>query len=221
MPRAHSGTIPGHFNPRSLAGATVSSAHDKTAAGISIHAPSRERPQSCGRERGYKHISIHAPSRERRRRLRSPYSPQHNFNPRSLAGATGRMHLRLNLTSNFNPRSLAGATGLPSASMHNNPISIHAPSRERLQYGDTTLLPDYISIHAPSRERLFCALVGFLLTFDFNPRSLAGATYKNKKDAQHYAISIHAPSRERRIGSFGTSGSEIFQSTLPRGSDFN
>ena len=55
-----------------------------------------------------------------------------NFNPRSLAGAT------LVITSfalprwNFNPRSLAGATSSLLAISSDLPISIHAPSRERL-----------------------------------------------------------------------------------------
>ena len=55
-----------------------------------------------------------------------------------------------------------------------------------------------ISIHAPSRERLFCALVGFLMMSDFNPRSLTGATTNGA------AMVVMAP----------------FQSTLPHGSDY-
>ena len=75
----------------------------------------------------------------------------------------------------FNPRSLAGAT----------------------QYGDTTLLPDYISIHAPSRERPYSPVA-------------------TKRQA---GISIHAPSRERLTSSIRVHRNKIFQSTLPRGSD--
>ena len=108
---------------------------------ISIHAPSRERPLQCDRackERTFQStlprgsdprfllealgstISIHAPSRERQI-LSCSRAPLHDFNPRSLAGATmaytvsvitlsrfqstlprgsDRIHLRLNLTSN-------------------------------------------------------------------------------------------------------------------------
>ena len=56
------------------------------------------------------------------------------------------------------------------------PISIHAPSRERLGCNGTSTTQQIISIHAPSRERLFrwpyiCCRCG-----NFNPRSLAGAT---------------------------------------------
>ena len=105
------------------------------------------------------------------------------------------------LMSDFNPRSLTGAT---------------------LQYGDTTLLPDYISIHAPSRERqakiissytwlehfnprsLTGATLGFVTIngakYNFNPRSLTGATPGGfKRDCTYNIISIHAPSRERQL----------------------
>ena len=99
-------------------------------------------------------------------------------------------------SQHFNPRSLAGATFLVSTVIPFIQISIHAPSRERLDFYWPSFAHLGISIHAPSRER-FCALVGFLAMSDFNPRSLAGATvwysiYKHQK-----AISIHAPSRER------------------------
>ena len=98
----------------------------------------------------------------------------------------------------FNPRSLTGATVNTIIINISIAISIHAPSRERPQYGDTTLLPDYISIHAPSRER-----------------PLAEAMEKLRK-----AISIHAPSRERPLSSVHTlSNLKLFQSTLPHGSD--
>ena len=54
-------------------------------------------------------ISIHAPLRERHCSL-APQLHLWHFNPRSLAGATGRVKVR----------------------DENNLISIHAPSRERL-----------------------------------------------------------------------------------------
>ena len=55
-------------------------------------------------------------------------------------------------------------------------ISIHAPSRERLNPITPLSLFEKISIHAPSRERRIfgdCMHAGGI---DFNPRSLAGAT---------------------------------------------
>ena len=76
----------------------------------------------------------------------------------------------------FNPRSLAGATGSSALANHGKDISIHAPSRERLLkcQGDSMINANFnprslagatdddgayidddgISIHAPSRERL-------------------------------------------------------------------
>ena len=119
-------------------------------------------------------ISIHAPSRER------PNSPAQldrliNFNPRSLAGATikqlylsSRVEISIHAPSrerpcsffiisskniNFNPRSLAGATQSTENLLRSVVISIHAPSRERRQQ----------RVHPSSY-------------LDFNPRSLAGAT---------------------------------------------
>ena len=141
------------------------------------------------------------------------------------------------------------------------PISIHAPSRERrnaatcgnrtarfqstLPHGSdlgisASALSMYISIHAPSRERRRHRL-GKLPEYDFNPRSLTGATERRLKKMTINAISIHAPSRERlallrggvevikisihapsrerlRLSLFGLMLNR-FQSTLPHGSD--
>ena len=59
-------------------------------------------------------------------------------------------------------------------------ISIHAPSRERLQSYDIPWLVTLISIHAPSRERPLEMLTSKSLTH-FNPRSLTGATSRVTK----------------------------------------
>ena len=78
-----------------------------------------------------------------------------------------------------------------------------------------------ISIHAPSRERrqvLFCRPAG---RRHFNPRSLAGATEKIKDMEEIVCISIHAPSRERQWSMEDMQKAGLFQSTLPRGSDYN
>ena len=100
-----------NFNPRSLAGATINANSFQKARAISIHAPSRERQFTLHNYLTINLISIHAPSRERlidtpvRRLLvgfqstlprgsdigaESPYTTYRHFNPRSLAGATGR-----------------------------------------------------------------------------------------------------------------------------------
>ena len=56
---------PSYFNPRSLTGATGTYNFQPTVSGISIHAPSRERPFSQSGQGQNASISIHAPSRER------------------------------------------------------------------------------------------------------------------------------------------------------------
>ena len=122
---------------------------------------------------------------------------------------------------------------------HTPHISIHAPSRERLS--DSHRAAEYrrISIHAPSRERRYYYSV-FIIASYFNPRSLAGATYRVRLYTHCRYISIHAPSRERlkhnirRLScknfnprslagatcrSHRQTSLQEFQSTLPRGSD--
>ena len=142
------------------------------------------------------HISIHAPSRERPIGFIGCYT-YNDFNPRSLAGATGGAGGSGKGDYDFNPRSLAGATKLFYGIFAAGDISIHAPSRERLISGAKFKTLTGISIHAPSRERpsggmLLCRLFQFQSTLprgsdydksssfyclrDFNPRSLAGAT---------------------------------------------
>ena len=120
-------------------------------------------------------------------------------------------------------------------------ISIHAPSRERPSTASAPILKqtfqstlprgsdeirlrlqgweDKISIHAPSRERpKVCPICG--REYNFNPRSLAGATEYLADIQSTTAISIHAPSRERPVNNGRTEiRNSLFQSTLPRGSD--
>ena len=142
-----------HFNPRSLAGATFFLPSQLLPCGISIHAPLRERPAAwtmqreclrfqstlpCGSDWLHEQtveadstISIHAPLRERLAGVMCS-AAYIAFQSTLPCGSDDDAVIQ---TSGhdfyFNPRSLAGAT----------------------QYGDTTLLPDYISIHAPLRER--------------------------------------------------------------------
>ena len=100
-----------------------------------------------------------------------------NFNPRSLAGATGKIPAICNVTlRDFNPRSLAGAT------VAANDLAVMCKFQSTLPRGSDQASTRHsfsavlISIHAPSRERLsFKRLLNCLK--NFNPRSLAGATY--------------------------------------------
>ena len=83
-------------------------------------------------------------------------------------------------------------------------ISIHAPSRERRQTLFDDNIVTNISIRAPSRERLKFSN-WLILQWDFNPRSLTGATEKSHIMSTDLKISIHAPSRERPFLNFSFS----------------
>ena len=119
------------------------------------------------------------------------------------------------------------------------PISIHAPSRERLvrlftcintgkfqstlprgsdYNGYVYMLPAVISIHAPSRERRKLTYISRKPT-DFNPRSLAGATGYNLFRSPLLEFQSTLP-RGSDLTSVLKMGLNMkFQSTLPRGSD--
>ena len=98
-------------------------------------------------------------------------------------------------------------------------ISILAPSRERPYAGGYADDETGISILAPSRERQSCWMHLCVLSHDFNPRSLAGATDDVLKYYESKPISILAPSRERPIMQHYQRSVSQFQSSLPRGSD--
>ena len=122
------------------------------ALGISIHAPSRERPGQVAYTAAvvvfqstlpygsdsktadialYSSISIHAPLRERPLLLIALCLHNIYFNPRSLTGATGNFSLAIRISFYFNPRSLTGATTKLKNILRITAISIHAPLRER------------------------------------------------------------------------------------------
>ena len=99
-----------HFNPRSLAGATI-----LTWRSLRQH-----------------EISIHAPSRERLLKKNDNAYSVGNFNPRSLTGATnGRQALCLSLRIFQSTLPHGSDYFLSWMSNTNLAISIHAPSRER------------------------------------------------------------------------------------------
>ncbi len=165
-----------HFNPRSLAGATQLGKKLLPEEDISIHAPLRERQFD-----------------------RTATSVAHVFQstlPRGsdLCDVKRYIHLR-----HFNPRSLAGATRLFLMTILLQKISIHAPSRERHDKVFGYQERYAISIHAPSRERPIYAKESIDACYNFNPRSLTGATSISlSRTVRSLSISIHAPSRERR-----------------------
>ena len=163
-------------------------------------------------------ISIHAPLRERRRAVGEQIGG-HDFNPRSLAGATEidarggtRYTISIHVPSRERPcaNSSAGrGHKFQSTLPHGSDAAwvarllLMAVFQSTLPRGSDyrTIKADHdriISIHAPSRERLFITVC----TVD------------------SIIISIHAPSRERPNSDFNLPASNIFQSTLPRGSDY-
>ena len=184
-----------YFNPRSLAGATFALQFLQHSTGISIHAPLRERlflPNIFSKRCYFNPRSLAGAtdlqkSSMQKRRFQSTLpcgsdrsrsaslSRRSYFNPRSLAGATSTSALPSPVKLHFNPRSLAGATALMQAALKQAEISIHAPLRER---PPTTRRSTFASIF---QSTLPCgsdcgALVKSLFGFNFNPRSLAGAT---------------------------------------------
>ena len=186
-----------NFNPRSLAGATCRS-HRQTSLQEFQSTLPRGSDTNLGKIHVFPSISIHAPSRERLE-MQHKNNRNYYFNPRSLAGATGDSRADHDGRIYFNPRSLAGATFRADCWCKPPTISIHAPSRERRE---STVIWDEdsaISIHAPSRERPNGAPMHHR-RYDFNPRSLAGATAWAKAENVKVWISIHAPSRERQLG---------------------
>ena len=140
----------------------------------------------------------------------------------------------------FNPRSLAGATRSAGTLSFLAHISIHAPLRERqhslcivrtavqfqstLPCGsdcneDVTKMFKIISIHAPLRERLN----GFRHTAAAATISIHAPLRERPEpfiiDEVVSTISIHAPLRERLARSVALTAADVFQSTLPCGSD--
>ena len=119
------------------------------------------------------------------------------FNPRSLAGATIKFAKIIQGKIYFNPRSLAGATISQQNSRPSSRISIHAPSRERLDFRRKPIKIIIFQSTLPRGSDDGVSSWDMCAPRDFNPRSLAGATDKVFGYQERYAISIHAPSRER------------------------
>ena len=143
-----------YFNPRSLAGATRSNQFYRHYGGISIHAPSRERPIRQKTVRPATPISIHAPSRERLHLTLASSYVNVIFQSTLPRGSDAKYQASARMYCDFNPRSLAGATIRRRKPPTICAISIHAPSRERLMPRSPSIFLMVISIHAPSRERL-------------------------------------------------------------------
>ena len=166
--------------------------------GISIHAPSRERPTELltppprllfqstlphGSDTSgtlipaLNLISIHAPSRERL----LPFS------------VSKLCLIRFQSTlPHGSDRTISIITILSTS------ISIHAPSRERLRLAKAKLTQCLFQSTLPHGSDDIIMDNVRALRSDFNPRSLTGATRYYIESAEKKQISIHAPSRERQ-----------------------
>ena len=163
---------------------------------ISIHAPSRERPQSPTLLLSTATIAIHAPSRERHN-ADTPVMANDLFQSTLPRGSD----IILANVPRLNP--LFQST-LPRGSDAGYNL-FRSPT---LEFQST--LPRGSDPSEPCTPRVILY---------FNPRSLAGATQIADQFSMQDIISIHAPSRERQGELMNPPFVQQFQSTLPRGSD--
>ena len=145
------------------------------------------------------------------------------------------------MRNDFNPRSREGATSIVDKPHLYMPISIHAPAKERLNLSfrhlpsasnfnprsreGATKINNHILISLifqstlPRRSDLQYSLYA-LFCFYFNPRSREGATLVMVNSLLIHQISIHAPAKERLDLVRPRISEALFQSTLPRRSDY-
>ena len=153
------------FNPRSLTGATPSARLPCQQGGISIHAPSRERPLSVKAPTISTTISIHAPSRER---------------PPALSIVAMALPFQSTLPHGSDPQAVP-------IFCRKRQISIHAPSRERPGVKALSTL-GVVNFNPRSLTGATWNATAYIPTSAyFNPRSLTGAT-DSQKLAQQYMI---------------------------------
>ena len=160
-------------------------------------------------------ISIHAPSRERPQVYLLDAGARLDFNPRSLAGATRATADEALWEYNFNPRSLAGATSGDISFDITKGISIHAPSRERrlaplysgllnLNFNPRSLAGATVCCPLRAHSNLFQSTL---------PRG--SDEIRLRLQGWEDKISIHAPSRERRDKAVRVSSNEFISIHAP------
>ena len=143
---------------------------------ISIHAPSRERHgQRYHAFTKSFSISIHAPSRERQWTI-SKKGCAKLFQSTLPRGSDGLLSSSFLRAEDFNPRSLAGATYDKLYDAINHDISIHAPSRERLQVCSSQVRILHFNPRSLAGATYYSRVYAYANSY-FNPRSLAGATH--------------------------------------------
>ena len=205
---------------------------------VSIHAPAWERPDLVGELpvlSAFQSTLPRGSDTEIRRAGRDAV-----FQSTLPRGSDYATRLELSENVGFNPRSRVGATERGRRGRNGRCVSIHAPAWERLlppeiwlplspfqstlprgSDADATTYPREIYCFNPrSRVGATCRTRWKTSCPDcFNPRSRVGATAVNQFVDYLVIVSIHAPAWERR-GSYSiVRGAEMFQSTLPRGSD--
>ena len=153
--------------------------------------------------------------------LRCSCHGSEDFNPRSLTGATTYVGTYYKRKADFNPRSLTGATYCWFEFTRQNKISIHAPSRERrhvrpIQASTWVIFQSTLPHGSDQAELLYLSVC-----YHFNPRSLTGATSTlrcschGSEDFNPRSLTGATQSHTLRLGD------DLFQSTLPHGSDNN
>ena len=142
---------------------------------ISIHAPSRERRKWTIAVHHGQLISIHAPSRERPTCLDCSI-PQNEFQSTLPRGSDYRRPDYGRRYVDFNPRSLAGATAARANTISTSLFQSTLPRGSDCRRG---VIPpteyEFQSTLPRGSDQL--ALIVVYHKMNFNPRSLAGATY--------------------------------------------
>ena len=161
---------------------------------ISIHAPSRERRTGCACIHIADTFQSTLPRGSDLNIILGDYLVKISIHAPSRERRVG--HIDKHHCRNFNPRSLAGATQISERYTSSHQFQSTLPRGSDWKCS-IKIIGITISIHAPSRERP--EIAGQIMTDEY--------------------ISIHAPSRERLLGQIVGVSRQLFQSTLPRGSD--
>ena len=167
----------GHFNPRSLTGATIYTESEVCNMLISIHAPSRERLKAAVLAVFFISFQSTLPHGSDFSRVycNSVYS---NFNPRSLTGATFDSCAYVARYVTFQSTLPHGSDAKSSSKRLSKSQFQSTLPHGSDPYDRVIIVDNDISIHAPSRERPIRVPI-FMRFLNFNPRSLAGATLHN------------------------------------------
>ena len=185
-----------YFNPRSLAGATLSSALQANVARISIHAPSRERLHDLGVG---DFVLIFQSTLPRGSDPYGPFLREVNilFQSTLPRGSDVIIFHKIDRNSNFNPRSLAGATGY---NLFRSPTLEFQSTLPRGSDQETCVVVFACNNFNPrSLAGATCPMSLKLITIIFQSTLPRGSDqWAYQQSNAHQLISIHAPSRERQ-----------------------